>query len=50
MDFMTQFVEWNGMDTILVVVDYFSKLVKMVPMKNIMITFELAQLFYDMWV
>ncbi len=32
MDFMTQFLEWNGMDAILVVVDCFSKLANMVPM------------------
>jgi hypothetical protein len=29
--FMTQLFKWNGMDVILMVVDQFSKLAKMVP-------------------
>jgi hypothetical protein len=34
MDFMTQPPKWNRMDAILVIVDQFSKLVKMVPPKT----------------
>jgi hypothetical protein len=41
MDFITQLPKWNGMDTIFVVVDQFSKLAK---------TFDSAKLFFDMWV
>jgi len=40
MDFMTQLPKWNGMDAILVVVNWFSKLAKMVPTKTIAATFE----------
>jgi hypothetical protein len=50
MDFMTQLLEWNGMDAILVVVDHFSKLAKMAPTKMVMITFDSTKLFFDMWV
>ncbi len=40
MDFMMQLLEWNGMDIILMVVDQFSKLAKMVPTKTIATTFN----------
>jgi len=40
----------NGMDAILVVVDRFSKLAKMAPIKTIATTFDLVKLFFDMWV
>jgi hypothetical protein len=49
-DFIIQLPKWNGMDTILVVVDQFSKLAKMVSIKMIVITFNLTKLFFDMWV
>jgi hypothetical protein len=42
-------VEWD-MDTILMVVDWLSKLAKMVPTKTIVTTFDLSKLFFDMWV
>jgi len=48
MDFMTRLPKWNGMDAILVVVDQFSKLMKMALTKMIMTTFDLAKLFFDM--
>jgi len=38
------------MDAILVVVDQLSKLVKLVPTKTIVKIFNLAKLFFDMWV
>jgi hypothetical protein len=38
------------MDAILVVVNQFSKLAKMAPTKTIATTFDLAKLFFDMWV
>ncbi len=50
MDFMTQLPKWNGMDAILVVVNQFSKLPKMVPIKTIIITCDLVKLFFDMWI
>jgi hypothetical protein len=50
MDFMTQLPKWNGMDAILVVIDQFCKLAKMVPTKIVVTTFDLAKLFFDMWV
>jgi hypothetical protein len=40
-DFMTQLLEWNGIDVILMVVDRFSKLEKMAPIKTITTTFNL---------
>ncbi len=40
MDFMTQLLEWNGMNAILVVVDQFSKLEKMALIKIIATTFD----------
>jgi hypothetical protein len=49
MDFMTQLPKWNGMDAILVVVDKFSKLAKVAPIKMIT-TFDSAKLFFNMWV
>jgi hypothetical protein len=49
MDFMTKLPEWNEMDTILVVANQFSKMAKMAPTKMIT-TFDLAKLFFDMWV
>jgi hypothetical protein len=45
MDFMTQLLEWNGMDTILVVINQFFKLVKMVPTKTVKTTFD-ATIFF----
>ncbi len=48
MDFMTQLPKCNRMDAILVVVDQFSKLMKMALTKMIMTTFDLAKLFFDM--
>lgn len=41
MDFMTQLPKWNGMDAILMVIDQFSKLAKVVPTKIIITTFDL---------
>jgi hypothetical protein len=38
------------MDAILVVINQFSKMVKMAPTKMIATTFNLAKLFFDMWV
>ncbi len=38
------------MDAIFVVVDQFSKLAKMAPTKMITTTFDLAKLFFNMWV
>jgi hypothetical protein len=38
------------MDAILVVVNRLSKLEKLAPTKMIMTTFNLAKLFFDMWV
>jgi hypothetical protein len=42
-------VEWD-MDAILMVIDRFFKLAKMVPTKTIVITFDLSKLLFDMWV
>jgi hypothetical protein len=50
MEFMTWLFEWNGMDAIFVVVDRFSKLAKMAPIKTITTTFDSVKLFFDMWV
>ncbi len=50
MDFMTQLIEWNGMDTILIEVKRFSKLAKIIPTKTIATTFDLAKLFFGIWV
>ncbi len=50
MDFMTQLPKCNRMDAILVVVDQLSKLVKLAPTKTIVKIFNLAKLFFDMWV
>jgi hypothetical protein len=41
-------LEWNRMDTILMVVDRFSKLAKMAPTKTIA-TFDSTKKFFDMW-
>jgi hypothetical protein len=38
------------MDAILVLVDQFSKLVKMAPTKMIMTFFDFVKLFLDMWI
>jgi ABC-type arginine/histidine transport system permease subunit len=38
------------MDTIFMVVDQFSKLAKMAPIKTIVTTFVSTKLFFDMWV
>ncbi len=35
MDFMTQLSEWNGMDAILMIVDQFFKLAKMVQLRQL---------------
>jgi hypothetical protein len=40
MDFMTQLPEWNEMDTILMVVNQFSEMLKMAPTKTIATTFD----------
>jgi len=50
MDFMTQLFKWNGMDAILMVVDQFSKLAKVVPTQIIITTFNLAKLLFIIWV
>jgi hypothetical protein len=50
MNFMTQLPKWNGMNAILPVVDKLSKLAKMTPTKMITTTFDLAKLFFNMWV
>jgi hypothetical protein len=50
MDSMTQLPEWNGMDAILVVIDQFSKLAKMVSTKTIVTAFDSVKLLFDMWV
>jgi hypothetical protein len=39
-DFMTQLLEWSKMDTILVVINQFSKMAKMAPIKTITMTFD----------
>jgi hypothetical protein len=49
MDFMTQLPKWNGMDTMLVVIDQFSKLAKMMLTKTITTTFVMRKKI-DMWV
>lgn len=41
-------LEWNKMDTILMVVNRLSKLAKMVPTKTIA-TFDSTKNFFDMW-
>ncbi len=38
------------MDAILVVIDQFSKLAKMAPIKTIVTTFNLVKMFFNMWV
>jgi hypothetical protein len=50
MEFMTHLLEWNGMDTILVVVNQFCKLAKMAPTKTIATTFDSVKLLFNMWV
>jgi hypothetical protein len=50
MDFMTKFLEWNGKNTILIIVNQFFKLVKMVPTKTIATTSDSMRLLFDMWV
>jgi hypothetical protein len=50
MDFMMQLLEWNGMDVILVVVNQFSKLAKIVPTNMIIMNFNSMKLLFDMWV
>jgi hypothetical protein len=47
MDFMTQLLNWNKMEAILVMIDCFSKLAKKVPIKTIV---DLVKLFHDLWV
>jgi hypothetical protein len=49
MDSMTQLPEWNGMDIILIIIDRFSKLAKIVPTKTIITTFDSAKLFFNIW-
>ncbi len=48
MDFKPNYL--NGTDAILMIFDQFSKLETMVPIKMIMTSFDLAKLFFDMWV
>jgi hypothetical protein len=50
MDFMTQLPKWKGMDTNFMVVNWFSKLAKMAPIKTIVMIFDSAKLFFDMWI
>jgi hypothetical protein len=50
MDFMTQLLEWNGMDAILVVVNQLSKLAKMALIQMIATIFNSAKLYFDMCV
>ncbi len=50
MDFMTQFLGWNGKDTILIIINQFFKLAKMVPTKKSTTTFYSTRLLFDMWV
>jgi hypothetical protein len=50
MDFMMQLLEWNGMDVILVVINQFSKLAKIVPTNMIITNFNSLKLLFDMWV
>jgi len=45
MDFMIQLPKWNGMDAILIIVDQFFKLTKMVTTKMITTTFNLGNCF-----
>jgi hypothetical protein len=49
-DFMTQLPKWNGMDTMLVVIDQFSKLAKMMLTKTTTTLFGMRNFFFDMWV
>jgi hypothetical protein len=48
MDFMTQFPKWNGMDTMLVVIDQFFKLAKMMLKNHDHLWYEEKK--FDMWV
>jgi len=50
MDFMTQLFKWNGMVTILIKVDQFFKLAKMIPTNMIVTTFDLTKKQFDIWV
>jgi translation initiation factor 2 beta subunit (eIF-2beta)/eIF-5 len=50
MDLMTPLTKWNGMDAIFVEVDRLSKLAKMASTKMIATTFDLAKLFFNVWV
>lgn len=50
MDFMTQLPKWNGMDIMLVVIDQFLKLAKMMLNKTTRTTFGMRICFLDMWV
>ncbi len=50
MDFMTQLPEWNGMDVIFIVIDWFSKLVQMAPIENDHDHFQLNKVVLDMWI
>jgi hypothetical protein len=50
MDFMTCFPLWEEKDTILVLVDRFSKFVKFGPTKTTTTTIEIVTLFFNMWV
>jgi hypothetical protein len=45
MDFMIQLPQWNGMDAILVLVNWFFKLAKMVPTKMTMTTIDMTKKF-----
>jgi hypothetical protein len=50
MGFMIQFFEWNGKDTILIIVIQFFKLAKMVRTKTMVTTFDSTMLLFDTWV
>jgi hypothetical protein len=48
--FMTQLLEWNGMDVILMAINRFSKLAKVAPIQIITTTFKSIIFFINMWV
>jgi len=45
MDFMMQLFEWNGMDVILVIVNWLSKLAKIIPTNMIIMNFDSTKMF-----
>jgi hypothetical protein len=50
MDFMIQLVKWTKMDVILIIVNQFCKLTKVVLTKTISTIFYSMKSFFDMWV